>query len=67
MKPSNIQANQLDELIVAVKQVSDSIYNLGSDLRSIASSIEQADPHTEILTIAESLDYLAATKPDKEV
>lgn len=79
MKLSNIQteqlqANQMDELIIAVSHVSDSIYSLGSDIRSIGSAIEQADSCASILTIAEklsdmvkSLDYLAATKPDSEV
>lgn len=79
MKPPNIkteqlQNNQLDELIIAVKHVSDSIYSLGSDIRSIGSAIEQADSYASILTIAEklsdiaeSLDYLAVTKPDSEV
>lgn len=79
MKPPNIkteqlQANQLDDLIIAVKHVSDSIDNLGSDIRSIASAIEQADSYASILTVAEKLsdmvkshDYLATTKPDSKV
>ena len=74
MKLSNIQTDQLADLIIAVKHVSDSINSLGSDIRSIGSAIEQADSYASILTIAEklsdiaeSLDYLAATKPDSEV